>query len=293
MSLWLGFSALVLLALAFVLVPAMRSGRNEPAARERDIAQWKIQLREQDLALQAQTLDATDATLARQQIESHVLATLDSIEPSATEPARARALAAALLVLLPLLTLGLYLHLGAPSVIDAQQLVQARVQHDVDRMITALETKLKNSPDDAQAWFVLGRSYVAMQRLADAQKALARASQLSPREARMLSHYAEILALNADGNLRGQPQALIDQALEIDANDDKALELAGLAAYQREDWAQAAHFWRRLTKRQIDGSDERQELERLIAQVEAQAANRSGMAPPARTTTSAPRPSPH
>ncbi len=180
-------------------------------------------------------------------------------------------------IVAPLLTLGLYLHLGAPSILGAQQILQARGQHDVDSMLSALEAKLKVNPDDAEALYVLGRSYLALQRLPEAEQALAKAAKLAPKEARMLSQYAEALAMNENGNMQGSAAAWIAQALELDYQDEKALELAGLAAYQRQDWAQALHFWRRLQKRLPVESEFHQDMTRAVADAEEKAAKASGL----------------
>jgi cytochrome c-type biogenesis protein CcmH len=182
-----------------------------------------------------------------------------------------------LVLLLPLVTLGLYLHLGAPSLVGAQHMLQARGQHDVDSMMAALEAKLKTDPDDTEALYVLGRSYLALQRHADAETTLARAARLAPKEARMLSQYAEVLAMNNNGNLQAGARPLIEQALELDPEDEKALELAGLAAYQREEWAQAVHFWRRLLKRLPADSEFHQDMSRAIAEAEDKSAQASGL----------------
>ncbi len=229
MNFWFFAAALVLLALAFVLLPLRREPRPTP----------------------------TEA---------------------AVPPGRGHRVTAGLLVLLlPLVTLGLYLHLGAPSVVGAQQLLQARGQHDVDSMMAALEAKLKTNPDDTETLYVLGRSYLALQRHAEAETALAKAARLAPKEARMLSQYAEVLAMNHNGNLQGEAAPLIEQALELDPEDEKALELAGLAAFQREEWAQAVHFWRRLLKRLPSDSEFHQDMSQAIAEAEDKSARASGL----------------
>lgn len=196
-------------------------------------------------------------------------------------------------IVAPLLTLGLYLHLGAPSILGAQQILQARGQHDVDSMMSALEAKLKANPDDAEALYVLGRSYLALQRLPEAEQALAKAARLAPKEARMLSQYAEVLAMNENGNMQGAAAAWIAQALELDYQDEKALELAGLAAYQRQDWAQALHFWRRLLKRLPVESEFHQDMTRAVADAEEKAAQASGLGERAKLQPAAKKQTPH
>jgi len=182
---------------------------------------------------------------------------------------------------LPALTVGLYLYLGAPEIIEAQALIKAQSQYDADAMLTALENKLKKEPEDAEGWYALGRAYIAMQRIPDAEAALSKAFQLAPREARMLSQYAEALALTS-GSLEGRPLELVLQALELDYGEEKALELAGLAAYQRGDWAQSLHFWRRLMKRLPKESELYEDIGQAVKIAEGKAAEASGLGDRAR-----------
>lgn len=147
----------------------------------------------------------------------------------------------------PALTLGLYLHLGAPAILKEQALIQAQTSYDVDGMVKALEDKLKAAPNDPEGWYALGRAYIAMARHADAEQVLGKAAAQAPQDARILAQYAEAMALK-QGSLDGRPMELIQQALEISYEETKALELAGLNAFQKENWAQALHYWRRLLK---------------------------------------------
>lgn len=149
---------------------------------------------------------------------------------------------------LPTLTVGLYFFLGAPTILKEQALTQAQAAYDTDAMVTALEDALQAKPNDAEGWYALGRAYIALQRLDDAEQALAKSATLAPKDAKMISQYAEAIALKS-GSLQGRPLELVMQALEIDYEEEKALELAGLAAYQQEKWAESLHFWRRLLKK--------------------------------------------
>ena len=190
-----------------------------------------------------------------------------------------------LLSVIPAATLGIYLYLGAPAIIEAQQLLDAHGKRDVNAMLAALETGLKTNPDDAEGWHVLGQSYLALQRIDEAETALGRALELAPKEARYMSQYAEVLALRAEGKLEGRPLELINAALELDYQDDKALELAGLAAYQRQEWAQAAHFWRRLLARLPVESDFHQGIQAALTDAENRSTQASGLGDRAKLQT--------
>lgn len=181
-----------------------------------------------------------------------------------------------LILLLPLTTLVLYRELGAPAILDVQPALQGK-SHDAEAMLAALETRLKAKPDDAKGWYVLGRAYLTLQRVADAEAALQRAVKLAPKEARYLSHYAEVAAIADQGDLQKRARALVETALELDPQEEKALELAGLAAYQREEWAQAAFYWRHLLKRLPPGSEFYQDIEAALKKARGMAEHASGL----------------
>jgi len=155
--------------------------------------------------------------------------------------------AVGVLGVLPVLTVGLYLYLGAPGILKEQALTQAQTNYDVDGMVKALEDKLKATPNDPEGWYALGRAYIALTRYADAEEVLRKATTQAPKEARIIAQYAEAMALK-QGSLDGRPIELINEALEISYEETKALELAGLNAFQKEKWAEALHYWRRLLK---------------------------------------------
>ena len=247
MNLWLGVGALISVALIFLLVPLWR---NRLAPR----------LAVSIVAAGEEAGSMPDPRSAR---------------------ARRRWMTLALLGGMPVLTAGLYLYLGAPTILQEQALTQAHAAYDTDAMVKALEGKLKAKPDDAEGWYALGRAYIALQRLDEAELALAKAAQLAPKEARMLSQQAEAIALKA-GGLDGRPMELVAQALELDYEDEKALELAGLAAYQQKKWAESLHFWRRLMKKLPKNSEFYEEIARAVKIAEGKAMEASGLGERAR-----------
>ena len=100
---------------------------------------------------------------------------------------------------------------------------------------------------------------------------------MAPKEARYLSHHAEVMAIADQGDLQKRARAQIDAALELDPQEEKALELAGLAAFQREEWAQAAFYWRHLLKRLPPGSEFYQDIEAALKQARGRAEHASGL----------------
>ncbi len=210
-----------------------------------------------------------------------ILALAFLLRPLWREGETRRAVLAAIALGVPLLTAGLYFFLGAPEILEAQALVDAQGRRDAGAMLSALERKLDKEPEDAEGWHALGRSYVAMQRLGEAEAALAKAVALAPKDARILAQYAEVLGLQA-GGLEGRPRQLLMEALEIDPDEEKALELSGLAAFQREEWAQSLYFWRRLLKKLPRESEFYEGIAQAVRLAEQKAMAGSGLGDRAR-----------
>ena len=185
-----------------------------------------------------------------------------------------RRLAYALLLVLPLTTAALYALTGAPTLLQAQARGVDPGRHDVDAMVAALDARLRRNPDDAEGWYVLGRSYLDLEKYAEALAALAEARRQSPQNARMVAAYAEALAMSRGNELGGEAGDLIARALQLDPLEPKALELAGLAAYQAGDFALAVRHWRKLEPRLAVGSEQREEIAAAIRAAETLAATK-------------------
>ena len=139
---------------------------------------------------------------------------------------------AALLVLLPAASVGLYLMLSDPKVAVDPQGYQQATQRRVEDMVRSLAARLEQEPDNLKGWAMLARSYKFMGRPAEAQRAYERAEPYIENDAGMLADYADLLATSANGNFSGKPIQLIEKALKIDPDNPMALWLAGTAAYQ-------------------------------------------------------------
>lgn len=125
---------------------------------------------------------------------------------------------------------------SAPHALDEQQFAA---------MTERLATRLAANPDDAEGWAMLGRSYMALGREADAVAAFERLVQLRPQDAAALADYADALAMKNGRQLAGEPTRLIERALKADPDNLKALALAGTAAFNLGDYAKAAQYFDR------------------------------------------------
>lgn len=256
-------------ALAFVLYPFLRNpGRARLRARREVNAEiHRDRLAELDH-------DLTQGTLTREQYDEAV-ADLDRelVESGAVDPdAPVRAagpiqrrvtLAAtvATVVAVPLLAMGLYNSVGfGEEALTANQTASperpgaagGRSEHDetdaaeVRRLADQLRERLEEEPGEVRGWILLARTLMALedyeQSVEAFEEAYARGADSEPQ---FLLLYAEALG-EAGGTLRGRPQQLIDQALELDPEDPRGLWLAGNAAYYRGDYEAAREYWQHL-----------------------------------------------
>ncbi|MCW1382161.1 tetratricopeptide repeat protein [Novosphingobium sp. KCTC 2891] len=94
----------------------------------------------------------------------------------------------------------------------------------VDNVIAKLETRLKENPEDAESWRMLGWSYFQTERYAEAATALKQATKLDPEHAETFSFLGEALVLASDteGRIPPDARAAFDKALKLDPKDARA-----------------------------------------------------------------------
>ena len=110
-------------------------------------------------------------------------------------------------------------------------------------MVAGLAQRLQNDPDNVEGWTMLARSYNVLERFEEASQAYARLVKLVPDDAGLFADYADVLAMASNRSLQGEPEKLIERALAIDPKNLKALALAGSAAFERKDYANAVARW--------------------------------------------------
>jgi len=115
-------------------------------------------------------------------------------------------------------------------------------------MVEKLSARLKEQPNDLEGWVMLGRSYAVLNRHEQARAAFKQALALKPDDPALLADYADTLAASNGGSLEGEPMQLLTRALQIDPNNQKALALAGFAAFNRKDYALALRHWEKLAQ---------------------------------------------
>jgi cytochrome c-type biogenesis protein CcmH len=195
-----------------------------------------------------------------------------------------------------------YLLTGRPDAIDgspsmaaapdsAEEVQPQPSPEQIAEMVQRLADRLKDRPEDAEGWTMLSRSYLVLGRLEEAAQASERVLNLKPNDAQALADHADVLAMRAGRVLDGEPMKLIERALKLDPDNLKALALAGAAAFDRGDGAEAARLWDRVALLGPPGTPVVQQAREGAAEARKMAAERgAGKAAPAQGQAQAPAP---
>ncbi len=167
------------------------------------------------------------------------------------QPREQKWLAIGLAAFVPIAAASLYLLTGNSNALDpkqreAQQPSQEVSQQQILGMVQKLAERMKQQPGDVQGWNMLARSYFELGRYNDATDAYAHLNQLVPNNADYLASYALTMALSLNKNLQGEPEKLLQRALELDPKNVRALSLLGSAAFDRRDYALAISYWKQV-----------------------------------------------
>ena len=287
MLFWFLVACLVLLAIGLIL-PALLSAKPAAAApsavgaRQANLSVLREQLAQLDVDFAAGSLNAEQLTLAKTEIERRALEEESTLEAPVAQ-AKSTRTAITLGVAVPLLAFGIYGFLGNPFALDpistsadsTADVSPAQVEEMVKQFAARLENLPPGEAVDPKAWEMLARSYAAMQKFPEANKAYKRAVELAPGNAQLLADHADVMAMMQGQSTLGEPAKLIARALVLDPNNLKVLALAGSAAFERNDFPMAIAHWTKARELAPAGSEFASGLDRSLQ--EARAA--SGKAP--------------
>lgn len=172
---------------------------------------------------------------------------------------RQRQLFQALTAAIPALGLALYRLLGAPVTLDpaaaprpmAEAAANAHRRIDGERLEQALgrlQEELRRNPRQPEGWALLARAQAARGDFDDAKASFAKAIELIPDDPTLLVEAAQAGARANPGNhFDDAALALLQRALALRPDDQRARLLLGAAQRQRGDAAAAAATWQRLS----------------------------------------------
>lgn len=282
-TLWLIVLALLLATLLCLVPPLLRRTPAAETTSDASVRAFYLAQREQlrhDLANGAITPQAharADEELQRDLLQDLAMRR----DPRARLGGQRAGLAAAcvLTVAVPVAAVLLYGQLGNPRAAATVALSQAPEPHaqeadnDMALAINALAQRLRASPDDADGWYMLARSYETLGRYNDAVAAYQEVLRLVPGQPAVLADLADALLSARQGQPDEASIAAVAQALQADPDQPKALALAGMMALRRGDAADALTHWERLRALLPPDSEAARQIQTNIAQARAMAAS--------------------
>ncbi len=244
---WLCAGLLLLVALAFLLIPVLRA-RKVQAEEDRtalNVSLYQERLQELQSQHEAGALNDEQLQHGRDEAARELLADTEGAGASSRFAALGRTIPLLAALLMPVLGFGLYQHWGAIDELEQARTFAAQPK-SIEEMTARLEASVQSNPDSAEGWYFLGRAYMAQERASDAAVAFERAVGVAGREPELLGQWAQALYFAGNKQWNEQMQALTDEALKADPEEVTSLGLLGIAAYEEGRFTAAIGFWERL-----------------------------------------------
>lgn len=255
---WIISAAMIVAALAMIAPTLLRryqAGADATGTLNVEIARE----RHAELVKQRDQGEISDEEFeqARRDLEMALAQDLETTETSAIaqKAGDGRGALIASAILIPLITIPVYLEIGSPQLIERGQAAVAAAPHGtgsgsgemppVGELAEQLRQRMEQNPDNAEGWFLLGRTYMRLQNYTQAVDAFERVVELLPNEAAGLLSLADALAMRDGRRVGERAVGLLERALELDPESVTALWLLGNAAADNGDTATALDYWQR------------------------------------------------
>jgi len=280
---WIISAALLLVALAIIAPSLLRSRKViTPDRNQQNVVIAQEQLTELETDLSNGVLSQEQFEQTKLELEQALLLDLSDEQKADTVTAsRAPGHAALgiLAVAVPVLTVSLYLYLGTPQMVGVdpasvahQSAGQEGDMPSVAEMMQALTERLQENPEDAEGWYLLGRTHTVLNNYPQAVNAYERLYELAGDQPMVLLSLADALSMSAQGDMRGRPADLISKAVAMEPNNTTALWLAGMSQEQMGNYSKSLGYLEKLEPLLKDDPESGTRVAALIARVRQKAA---------------------
>jgi cytochrome c-type biogenesis protein CcmH len=252
---WILTAAMIAAALALLAPTLLRQYKSGTDATRR----FNVEIAREHLAELIKQKDAGELSdeefsQAKRDVELALAEDLEGDRPQAAKGGsggRWALLVAALLI--PLITVPTYLQIGSPDLIAQTPgaAVTAGAEHGsgdlppIGELVKELRQRMEANPDNAEGWFLLGRTYMRLQDYPEAVYAFEKVVELLPDDTAGLLSLADALAMRDGRRVGPRAVELLRKALSIDPDSVTAMWLLGNAAADAGDTAAALDYWQR------------------------------------------------
>lgn len=158
-----------------------------------------------------------------------------------------RGLALGIVGTLVVATLALYRLVGTPAALQMAETDAAQMPANLTDAIAQLEAELAKHPNEPEGWRLLGRSYASQERYSEARDAFAKAVELLPDDPNLLAEAAQLrLFADSERKLDAEAVSLLQRALALDPQHQRARWFLGVSQRQNGQPAEAARTWESL-----------------------------------------------
>ena len=257
---WIFAIAMVVVALVFILRPLLLElNKNDVDRVAQNVAITKERLNELKLELEQDTITQAEYEQTKEELEQALLNDIEESNvklKSTSNVLYTRFTRYLLIVSVPVLAVGFYAFLGTPDLIEGREKQAAAPaghssspnskQASLEDLIEKLAARMKEKPDDAEGWFMLGRSYMSMGRYKEAVDALEKTNTLVPNNPVVMLRYADALTTVRGGQISGKPFELIKRAVELSPDNQTGLWLLGMGYEEQGAYKKAISYWNQL-----------------------------------------------
>jgi len=210
---WIISAILVAIALAFILPALFKSDASQDATREQNISIAREQLLELEHRYEKGGIDKEGYQSSKDELE---LALFNDLKDTDTLPADSINKSGSssvstwlILLLIPLIAVPAYLQLGNlkftthfdPKMVAQEAAIstmplKADGTPDVEKIAENLKAEMNANPTDPKGWFMLGRTYMMLNRFSEAASSFDKSLSLRPELAETKLALADALSMN-------------------------------------------------------------------------------------------------
>ena len=279
---WIAIATLATAVTLAVTRPLLREAVSSGDVSEADAAVYKDQLAEIENDKARGVLSDDDAEAARAEVARRLLRVAEPAPriASAADISRAKIgmVYSAAMVAIPLVSLGLYLYLGAPGMPGQPlevRLAKSLASASADDLVAKVEARLREAPDDGKGWDVIAPVYMAQGKFGDAADAYANANRLLGESPARLEGFAMASIRATNGLVNEYARKALQRALSLDPKKQELRVWLTLAKEQDGDTSGAVADYRALLSEAPADAKWRGAVEARIADVEARGTDKA------------------
>ncbi|WP_417316707.1 c-type cytochrome biogenesis protein CcmI [Emcibacter sp.] len=281
---WVLMAALLVLALAFVLVPLFRSVRRQKDEHP-DRAVYRAQLAELEEDVAEGRLSGEEAETARLEIQRRLLKAADrqDTETASRTPATGKVI---LIAGLMMACAALYLEVGTPGMPDfPTEKEDAAAEGDEGHQkllefVAKIKARLAEDPSSKVGWMALGQFENRLGNYPASAAAFENAWELDPGNFDLMLMYMESLIVLSDGKMSPASLYMLEKVLAQNPDHPGVQYYVGLTDYQAGKKREALGRWKSIVAQSAPDAPWTRQMNEVIAMTERELGLQSGAVAP-------------